>query len=43
MTVPVKYRRKYTLRERIILVFKETDDGLLIVPLPDIVDSAGTL
>ena len=43
MTIPVRYREKYSLKEGATLTFKETDDGLLIVPVPDIADSAGAL
>jgi len=43
MTIPVKYRKKYNLRESSAITFKETEEGLLIVPVPDICDSAGSL
>ena len=43
MTIPVKYRKKYSWKEGATLTFKETDDGLLVVRVPDIVDSAGAL
>jgi len=42
-TIPVKYRKKYNLKEGVVVAFEETDEGLIIKPLPDIVDSAGTL
>jgi len=43
MTIPVKFRRKYNLKEGTIIIFEETADGLLIKPVPDIADSAGAL
>jgi len=43
MTIPVRYRKKYDLKEGAIITFEETDEGLLIKPVPDITDSAGAL
>jgi AbrB family looped-hinge helix DNA binding protein len=43
MTIPVKYRRKYNFKEGAVVAFEETEDGLIIRPVPDIADSAGTL
>jgi len=43
MTIPVKYRRKYNLAEGATVIFKETNEGLLLKPKPDMVDSAGAL
>lgn len=43
MTVPVKFRAKYSLKEGATVTFKETDEGLLLTPAPDIADSAGAL
>jgi len=43
MTIPVRYRRKYKLTEGATVSFKETNEGLLLKPMPDIVDSAGAL
>jgi len=43
MTIPVKLRRKYNLKEGVVVVFEETDNGLIIKPIPDIADSAGAL
>jgi len=42
-TIPVQFRRKYNLREGSLVVFEETEGGLIIKPVPDIVDSAGKL
>lgn len=42
-TIPVQYRRKYNMREGTIVIFEETEDGLIIKPMPDVVDSAGKL
>ncbi len=43
MTIPIKYRKKYNLREGVTVDFKETGEGLLLKPIPDIADSAGAL
>jgi len=43
MTIPIKYRRKYNLAEGATVTFKETNEGLLLKPMPDIADSAGAL
>ena len=43
MTIPIKYREKFNLREGAIVAFKETDEGLLLKPIPDIAESAGVL
>lgn len=43
MTLPIKYRKRYKLSEGATVVFEETDEGLLLKPMPDIADSAGTL
>jgi len=43
MTIPVEYRRKYHLEEGVTVAFEETDEGLILKPLPDITDSAGAL
>ncbi len=43
MTIPVRYREKYNLKEGIKVAFEETDKGLIIKPAPDIADSAGAL
>jgi AbrB family looped-hinge helix DNA binding protein len=43
MTIPVKYRRKYNLREGVAVQFKETEAGLVIEPVPDIADAAGSM
>ncbi|MEM2970807.1 MAG: AbrB/MazE/SpoVT family DNA-binding domain-containing protein [Candidatus Bathyarchaeia archaeon] len=42
-TIPVQYRRKYNMREGTLVIFEEAEDGLIIKPVPDIVDSAGKL
>jgi len=42
-TIPAHYRRRYRLREGSTVVFKETEAGLVIEPVPDISDSAGSL
>ncbi len=42
-TIPAAYRRKYRLREGSTVAFRETGEGILIEPLPDISDSAGSL
>jgi AbrB family looped-hinge helix DNA binding protein len=42
-TIPVEYRIKYNMREGTIVAFEETAEGLIIKPVPDIVDSAGKL
>ena len=43
MTIPVKYRKKYNLTEGTTVAFRETNEGLLLKPMPDIADSAGVL
>lgn len=43
MTIPVEYRRKYNLKEGVLISFEETENGLVIRPVPDITDSAGAL
>ncbi len=43
MTIPIKYREKYNLREGATVAFTETDEGLLLKPIPDITESAGAL
>ena len=43
MSIPVKYRRKYNLTEGATVAFKETNEGLLLKPMPYIADSAGAL
>lgn len=43
ITIPVKYRRKSNLREGVIVEFEETEEGLVIRPVPDIADSSGAL
>jgi len=43
MTIPVEYRRKYDLKEGVLISFEETENGLVIRPVPDITDSAGAL
>jgi len=43
MTIPVEYRRKYELKEGVLVAFDETDKGLVIKAIPDIADSAGVL
>ena len=43
MTIPVKYRRKFNLKEGVVVTFEETVDGLMIRSVPDITDSAGVL
>lgn len=43
MTIPVEYRRKYNLKEGVLISFEETENGLVIKPVPDITDSAGAL
>lgn len=43
MTIPVKYRKKYNLTEGTTVTFRETNEGLLLKPMPDIADSAGAL
>lgn len=42
-TIPAAYRRKYGLREGSTVAFRETGEGILIEPLPDITDSGGSL
>lgn len=43
MTIPAKYRRKYNLREGVVVEFEEAEGELIIRPVPDISDSAGAL
>jgi AbrB family looped-hinge helix DNA binding protein len=43
VTIPVEYRRKYSLEEGVVVGFEESERGLVLKPAPDIVDSAGTL
>lgn len=43
MTIPVEYRRKYNLKEGVVVAFEETEEGLILRPVPDIADSAGAL
>ncbi|MEM2466112.1 MAG: AbrB/MazE/SpoVT family DNA-binding domain-containing protein [Candidatus Bathyarchaeia archaeon] len=38
-TVPVQFRRKYNLREGSLVIFEETENGLVIKPAPYIADS----
>ena len=42
-TIPAAYRRKYRLRKGSTVAFRETGEGILIEPLPDISDSGGSL
>ncbi|MEN3055438.1 MAG: AbrB/MazE/SpoVT family DNA-binding domain-containing protein [Candidatus Methanosuratincola petrocarbonis] len=42
-TIPAAYRKKYGLREGTKVAFKETAEGIVIEPLPDIADSAGSM
>lgn len=42
-TIPAVYRRKYRLSEGSTVAFRETGEGILIEPLPDISDSGGSL
>lgn len=43
ITIPIRYRRKYDLKEGIVVAIEETTEGLIIKPVPDIADSAGSL
>jgi len=43
ITIPVEYRKKYNLREGVVIAFEEEQKGLIIRPIPDIADSAGAL
>ena len=43
ITIPIRYRRKYDLKEGIVVAIEETTEGLIIKPVPDITDSAGSL
>lgn len=43
VTIPSVMRRKYRIAEGTTVTFEETSEGLVIKPLPDIVDSAGKL
>jgi AbrB family looped-hinge helix DNA binding protein len=43
ITVPVKYRRKYNLTEGVVVEFEGAEGELIIRPVPDISDSAGSL
>lgn len=43
ITIPVEYRRKYNLKEGVVIAFEEAEKGLIIRPVPDIADSAGAL
>jgi AbrB family looped-hinge helix DNA binding protein len=42
-TIPAPYRRKYRLREGSTVTFRETGEGLVIEPVPDIADSGGSM
>ncbi len=42
-TIPAPYRKKFSLHEGSTVAFKEIENGLLIEPVPDIADSAGSL
>ena len=43
ITIPVLLRRKQGLAEGVLVRFEEYPEGLVIKPVPDIVDSAGKL
>lgn len=42
-TIPAPFRKKYRLREGSTVAFRETSDGILIEPVPDIADSGGSM
>ncbi|MEM2896609.1 MAG: AbrB/MazE/SpoVT family DNA-binding domain-containing protein [Candidatus Bathyarchaeia archaeon] len=43
ITILLKYRKKYNLMEGTTVTFRETEEGLLLKPVPDITESAGAL
>ncbi len=43
LTIPLRFREKYNLREGVKVAFEETPEGLLLKPVPDITGSAGSL
>jgi len=43
VTIPVAYRRRHRLEEGVVVGFEETEGGLVLKPVPDIIDSAGAL
>ncbi len=43
ITIPIRYRRRYNLKEGAVVAFEESAEGLIVKPVPDIADSAGSL
>jgi len=43
VTIPSTLRKRYRLEGGVTVEFEETGEGLVIKPMPDIVDSAGKL
>ena len=43
VTIPSTLRKRYRMEGGVTVRFEETGEGLVIKPLPDIVDSAGKL
>ena len=43
ITIPSGLRVQYGFREGVVVAFKETKEGLVIEPVPDITESAGKL
>lgn len=43
VTIPAKLRRRYGMQSGSTISFKESNDGIIVRPLPDIADSAGRL
>ncbi|HIE23967.1 MAG TPA: AbrB/MazE/SpoVT family DNA-binding domain-containing protein [Candidatus Korarchaeota archaeon] len=41
-TIPVALRKKYNIREGTRLIVTDTGDGILLKPLPTILDLAGS-
>ncbi len=43
VTIPSTLRKKFRMEGGVTVKFEETGEGLVIKPMPDIVDSAGNL
>lgn len=43
VTIPAKLRKRYGMQSGSTISFKESADGIIVKPLPDIADSAGRL
>ncbi len=41
MTIPAEYRRKYGIKEGARVLIEDTDNGLLLRPIPSLEEQAG--